>query len=95
MDNIREHLLSQGIWERELDEVIANFNNEATEDDMNIVAIFDSTFDLGENYIDNVVGTLDHHINAVLDYFELGRHIAENDDDYLLLSSGRIIEFEM
>lgn len=35
---------------------------------MVIVAIFDSAFDLGNNYIDNVVGELDHHIDAVLDY---------------------------
>ena len=65
------------------------------ENDLVIVAIFDSAFDLGNNYVDNVVGELDHHIDAVLDYTALGEHLAENCDEYLLLDSGRIIEFEL
>lgn len=92
---MRDYLLEQGIWEREIDEVLGNFNDDVTEDDLVVVAIFDSVFDLGSNYIDNVIGNLNHHIDAVLDYSELGRHIAENDDEYLLLSSGRVIEFEL
>lgn len=95
MNELKEYLLEQGVWEREVDEVLGNFNNDATEDDMVIVTIFDSAFDLGEHYIDNVVGKLDHHIDAVLNYAELGEHIADSDDEYLLLGSGRIIEFEM
>ena len=95
MNELKEYLLEQGVWEREVDEVLGNFNNDTTEDDLVIVAIFDSAFDLGSNYIDNTIGELDHHIDAVLDYSELGRHIAESDDEYLLLDSGRIIEFEM
>ena len=95
MEELREYLLEQGVWEREVDEVLGNFNDNVTEDDLVISAIFDSAFDLGSNYIDNTVGELDHHIEAVLDYSELGKHIAESDDEYLLLDSGRIIEFEM
>ena len=92
---MKDYLLEQGIWEREIDEVLSNFGANVTEDDIVISTIFDSAWDLGNNYIDNVVGTLDHHIDAVLDYSALGEHIANNDDEYLLLSSGRIIEFEM
>ena len=92
---MRDYLLEQGVWEREIDEVLGNFKSDATEDDLVIVAIFDSVYDLGSHYIDNVIGTLNYHIDAVLDYSELGRHIAENDDEYLLLDSGRIIEFEL
>lgn len=55
------------------------------------------------NYFDNNFNdrlkkhyrTLDHHVSAVLDYAELGKVIADTDDEYLLLTSGRIIEFEM
>lgn len=94
-EELREYLLEQGIWEREVDELLSNFSQDVTEDDLNIVAIFDSSTDLGENYIDNVLGNLDHHIDAVLDYSALGEQIADSDDEYVSLSSGRIIEFEL
>lgn len=91
---MRDYLLKQGVWEREIDEVLSDFYEDVTEDDIVIVKIFDSAYDLGNDYINNVVGTLDYHIDAVLDYSELGEHIANNDEDvYLILESGRIIEF--
>ncbi len=93
-NELREYLLEQGIWEREVDELLSNFN-QVSEDDLNIAAIFDSATDLGENYINNVVGKLDHHIDAVLDYSALGEQIAESDNEYVSLSSGRIVEFEL
>ena len=92
---MRDYLLEQGVWEREVDEVLASFNDDVTEDDIMIVTIFDSAYDLGNNYIDNVVGTLDHHIDAVLDYSKLGEQIANSCEEYLILESGRIIEFEL
>ena len=95
MEELREYLLDQDIWEREVDELLGNFNDNVTEDDLHIVAIFDSAYDLASNYVDNVIGELDHHIEAVLDYTELGNHIAENGDEYVVLSSGRIVEFEL
>lgn len=91
---LREYLISQGIWEREVDELLSCFNDDVSEDDLCISSIFDSAFDLASNYIDNVICTLDPHIEAVIDYTELGKNIAESDDEYILLSSsGRIIEF--
>jgi hypothetical protein len=92
---MKDYLLEQGVWEREVDEVLSNFNDDATEEDMVIATIFDSAYDLGSNYIDNVVGTLDHHIDAVLDYSALGEQIANSCEEYLILESGRIIEFEL
>ena len=92
---MRDYLLEQGVWEREVDEVLSSFNDDATEEDMVIATIFDSAYDLGSNYIDNVVGTLDHHIDAVLDYSALGEQIANSCEEYLILESGRIIEFEL
>lgn len=91
---LKEYLLEQGVWEREADELLGNFNDNVTEDDLYIVSIFDSAYDLAVNYLDNVVGELDYHINAVLDYTELGNHIADGDE-YVTLSSGRIVEFEL
>jgi hypothetical protein len=93
--NMRDYLLEQGLWEREIDDVLSQFQEGVTEDDIVISSIYDSVYDLAVNYIDNVIGTLDHHINAVLDYDALGREIAESDDEYMLLDSGRIIEFEI
>lgn len=92
---MRDYLLEQGVWEREVNEVLSNFNDDATEEDMVIVGIFDSAYDLGSNYIDNVIGTLDHHVDAVLDYSALGEQIANSCEEYLILESGRIIEFEL
>ena len=92
---MREYLLEQGVWEREVDEVLSSFNDDATEEDMVIVEIFDSAYDLGSNYIDNVIGTLDHHVDAVLDYSALGEQIVNSCEEYLILKSGRIIEFEL
>ena len=93
-NTIRKHLLERGIWEREVDEVIENFNNPSIED-LTIIAIYDSAFELGETYIANNCVALDHHINAVLNYEELGKEIADTDDEHLALSSGRIVKFDL
>ncbi|MCM1178659.1 MAG: hypothetical protein NC347_00245 [Clostridium sp.] len=92
---MKKYLIEQGIWEQEVDELLSNFRENVTEEDIIIVGIFDTAFDLGSNYIDNVVGTLDHHIESVLDYSALGEQIANSCDEYLLLESGRIIEFKI
>lgn len=92
---LKEYLEAQDVWEREAEELLGKFDNNVTKDDLHVVAIFDSAYDLGENYVDNVVGELDHHVKAVLDYAELGEHLADSCEEYFLLSSGRIIEFEL
>lgn len=94
-EKLREFLLDQNVWEVEVDEILDDFNEDVTVDDLKIVAIFNSLYDLAENYIENVIGSLDYYINAVLDYEELGRRIAENGDEYMILSTGRIVEFEL
>lgn len=34
MEELREYLLDQDIWEREVDELLGNFNDNVTEDDL-------------------------------------------------------------
>ena len=92
---MKKYLLEKGVWESEVDEVISSFVEGTTADDVVIVGIYDSAFDLGSTYIDNVVGELDHHVDAVLNYSDLGEHLAESCEEYLMLESGRIIEFEL
>ena len=94
MEELREILLEQGIWERELDDVLSHFGDDVTEDDLVVSAIFDSAFDLGQYYIDNCVGELDQHIVAVLDVSKLGEEVANEDEAYVILNSSRIVEFE-
>ena len=92
---LKEFLLEQGVWETEIDDVFEAFNNQVNEKDLQIVVIFDSLYELGENYLNNIVGELDHHVNAVLDITELGKQLADSCDEYLLLKSGRVVEFEL
>lgn len=94
-EKLREFLLDQDVWDREVDEILDDFTNDVTVDDLKIVVIFNSLYDLAENYIDSVIGSLDHYIDSVLDYEELGKRIAENGDEYMILSTGRIVEFEL
>lgn len=94
-ESLREFLLNQDVWDREVDEILDDFNEDVTLNDLKIVAIFQSSSDLAENYIENVIGSLDHYIDSVLNYEELGKRIAENGDEYMILSTGRIIEFEL
>lgn len=95
MINPREYLINQGVWENEANEILEDFSDEVTEDDLKIVRIYDSPFELANTYIDNVIGELDHNVAAVLDYIELGKHLAYSCDEYFSLKSGRIIEFEL
>lgn len=92
---LKEFLLEQGVWETEIDDVFEAFNNQVNEKDLQIVVIFDSLYELGENYLNNIVGELDHHVNAVLDITELGKQLADSCDEYLLLKNGRVVEFEL
>lgn len=94
-DRLIKFLLNQDLSETESEEVLNNFVESINEKDLHVVAIFESFTDLANNYVDNVVGDLDHHIAAVLDYTALGRQIADSCEEYMALSSGRIIEFEL
>ena len=96
MKNLREYLLEQGVWENEADQILAMFNETATEEDMRINTIFDSAYELGKYYVDAILfSTLDYNIEAVLDYEKLGKHLAETQEEYEMLHSGRIVEFEL
>ena len=56
------------------------------EDEVVVSAIFEDAEELGIYYLDNVVGSIDRHIEAVLDMSALGEEIADSDDEYYQLS---------
>lgn len=93
MEELKAYLLEQGVNENEIDEVLEYFDGDVTKDDFEITTIHNSTFDLGSVYAEDFTNH-DKHINAVLDHAALGKHIAENDYEYLLLKSGRVILFD-
>ena len=80
-DNLRED---------EKQEILNEF-----EDEVEVDSIFETAEELGQYYLDNVVGSLDRHIEAVLDIAALGEEIADSDDEYYQLQSGRIIGMEL
>ena len=94
-NEFKEFLMEQDVLDTEVDELLEQFSNNVTKEDLQIVTIFDSARCLAENYIINVVGELDHHIEAVLDYTKLGKHIADFGDEYVILGNGRIVQFEL
>lgn len=40
MEELREYLLDQDIWEREVDELLGNFNDNVTEDDLHMISAY-------------------------------------------------------
>lgn len=93
----RKHFLEdQELTSEEAAEIAEEFTDAAEECDLTVVCIFDNAIDLGSNYLDNVVGTLDHHVAAVLDVEALGNQIAASCDEYAVCKcSGRIVEFKL
>lgn len=91
---MRKYLLEQGVWKSEVDEVLENFYGNITKDDLKIINIFGSAYDLAEEYLEEIE-MYDRYINLVLDYTELGECIASEGDEYLQLSTGRIIKFDL
>ena len=88
-------MLEQGIREDEIDEFLNGFHRKATKDNLFITTIFGSVVELACDYVCSTVGELDHHIVATIDYEKLGKELAESDDKYIALSSGRIVKFEL
>lgn len=92
---LKKFLLEQGVWETEIDDVFKAFNDQVNEKDLQIVVIFESLYELGENYLNNIFGTLNHHFDAALNLTEVGKELVKSCDEYLLLKSGRVVEFEL
>lgn len=93
MEEVKRKLLEQGFWENELEDIFDDFPKEVIQD-LKVVKIYDSAYDLGEEYVEEI-GGLDYRIERVLDYAKLGEYIAnESDAKYQVLSTGRIAEFE-
>lgn len=92
---LKEFLLEQGMWATEIDDVFEGFNNQVNKKDLQIVVIFESLYELGENYLNNIFGTLNHHFDAALNLTEVGKELVKSCDEYLLLKSGRVVEFKL
>lgn len=93
MEELKQKLLEQGLWENELEDIFDNFPKEVIQD-LKVVKIYDSAYDLGEEYVEEI-GDLDYRIERVLDYAKLGEYIAnESDVMYQMLHTGRIVKFE-
>lgn len=82
------------MWDNLRDDEKQEILNEF-EDEVEVDSIFETAEELGQYYLDNVVGSLDRHIEAVLDIAALGEEIADSDDEYYQLQSGRIIGMEL
>lgn len=94
MEEMKRKLVEQGLWENELEDIFADFPEEVIPE-LNVVKIYDSAYELGEEYVEEI-GGLDYRIERVLDYTKLGEYIAsESDVKYQSLSTGRIVEFEI
>lgn len=93
-ESLKKHLLEQGVWECEIDEILNVFNGDTKKKDLDIATIYACTYDLAVNYVNDIYGELDYYIKTVLDYEQLGERIAVCGDGYLLLSSGRVIQFK-
>lgn len=65
------------------------------EDEVVVSAVFEDAEELGNYYMDNVVGSIDRHVEAIISMSALGEKIAEDDDEYYTLSSGRIVGIEL
>ena len=93
----RKHFLEdQELTSEEAAEIAEEFTDAAEECDLTVVCIFDNATELGSNYLDNVVGTLDHHVAAVLNVEELGKQIAASCEEYAVCKcSGRVVEFQL
>ena len=84
-----ERLMAKGLTRREAEELIS------IGEDVEVIEVFNSEEELGQYYVDNIVESLDYHIEAILDLKRLGTEIADTDDEYETLSTGRIVRLDL
>ena len=92
MEELREYFLGKELNEEEADEILQYFDDDDL-DDFKIRRIYKSAEELGEYYLLEL-GEVDEYIAAVLDVSELGKHIVSVNTNYMMLASGRVVEFE-
>lgn len=79
--------------ELSVDEII-ELKKAFSESSFNIIRVFETSFDVGLDYVQKLATPLDKNIEAILDYSELGQRIIKNNSRYYhLFSTGRIVEF--
>ena len=84
-----ERLIAKGLTRKEAEELLT------LGEDVEVIEVFNSEEELGQYYVDNIVESLDYHIEAVLDLKRLGDEIADTDDEYETLSTGRIVRLDL
>jgi hypothetical protein len=99
IEQFKEFLLNQDLFEREVDEIIKNLNIERLIENENFdlndykISIIKNAYDFGRDYLEE--HTSDSNILNFIDYAEFGRYIAEEDDlCYYCESSDRVIIWE-
>lgn len=92
MEELMNYLVAEGLSECEAKECLENFNGNVTEEDLEIVNIYESVTDLGQVYLGGVEN-LDWRIKSVVDSTALGKKVVESSDELVMLKSGRVIEF--
>lgn len=91
---LRNVLYTYPLDKYEVDDIIrATDIKTANKEDMRIKHIYECTADLGEAYLQDKM--LDARINDVVDRDKLGNHLVDSMDEFLLLNSGRIVQFEI
>lgn len=91
---LRNVLYTYPLDKCEVDDIIrATDIKTANKEDMRIKHIYECTADLGEAYLQDKM--LDARINDVVDRDKLGDHLVDSMDEFLLLNSGRIVQFEI
>lgn len=91
---IQKYLSEKGLNINEQNEILHFYPNVYTIDDIKIHEIYENAWNLANLYVEALEYELDRHIKNVLNYNELGKDIAE-DDEFMTLKSGRIIQFEV
>lgn len=92
-----EYLLKQGIFDEEIDEFLKNFDSHITLNDLSIVAVFNSISDVGYDYLhkkskEKGLKQDSYYSFDFSDAFEKGKNIISKNNEYIKLSSGRIIK---
>lgn len=94
LDDFRKFMLNQELFEREVDEIIRDYNiernidNDTFDFDNYKIAQIQDVADFGQNYIENI--TMDAYIRQFIDYAEFGEYLANCDEEsYCYCSSSQ------
>lgn len=88
-------LIEQGCSAVEAYEILDQFATSSWRVKTEILAIYDSPKELGENYYNSAVGSLGNSfIENAIDFEALGEDLVENMDGYIQLENGKVLHIE-